>query len=127
VFKNNKIHVGKRRIHRYTSATDEEITIEKVITAGVNGQLMGPRSTRHFFPFSKFQEINCPLRLLNKNAAQDVSKYLARMTATECSIAMEYWLEEISEELEFLSRRREEVEREKEEFLNRVKGAANKF
>ena len=127
VFKNNKIHVGKRRIHRYTIATDEEITIEKVISAVVNGQLMGPRSTRHFFPFSKFQEINCPLRSLNKNTAQDVSKYLAKMTATECSIAMEHWLEEISEELEFLSRRREEVEREKEEFLNRVKVAANKF
>jgi hypothetical protein len=127
VFKNNKIRVGKRRIHRYTNAIDEEITIEKVISAGVNGQLMEARSTRHFFPFSKFQEINCPLGSLNKSAAQDVSKYLAKMTATECSVAMEQWLEEISEELEFLSRRRKEVEREKEEFLNRVRGTANKF
>jgi len=127
VFRNKKIHVGKRRIHRYTNGVDKEITIEQVISAGVNGHLMEPRSTRHFFPFSKFQEINYPLHSLSKNAARDVSKYLAKMTARECSTAMEQWLEEICEELEFLSKRREEVEREKEEFLNRVKGLANKF
>lgn len=126
-FRNKKIHVGKRRIHRYTNGVDKEITIEQVISAGVNGRLMEPRSTRHFFPFSKFQEINYPLRSLKKGAAQDVSKYLAKMTVRECSLAMEQWLEEISEELEFLSKRMEEVEREKEEFLNRVKGLANKF
>jgi len=127
VIKNHKIRVGKRRINRYTNATDTEITLEQVISAGVNGHLMEPRSTRHFFPFSKFQKINYPLRLLNKNTAQDISKYLAKMTDTECNVAMEQWFEEISEELEFLSRRREEVEREKEEFLNRVKGVANRF
>jgi len=127
VFRNKKIHVGKRRIHRYTNGVDKEITEEQVISAGVSGHLMQPRSTRHFFPFSKFQEINFPLSSLKKNAAQDVSKYLAKMTARECSAAMELWLEEICEELEFLSRRRTEVEREREEFLNRVKGLANRF
>jgi len=127
VFRNKKIHVGKRRIHRYTNGVDKEITEDQVISAGVSGHLMEPRSTRHFFPFSKFQEINFPLSSLKKNAPQDVSKYLAKMTARECSLAMELWLEEISEELEFLSKRMEEVEREKEEFLNRVKGLASKF
>lgn len=127
VFKNQKIHVGKRRIHRYIEGVDEEITIEQVISAGVSGQLMEPRSTRHFFPFSKFQEINHPLHALRKNAAQDVSKYLSKMTDRECNFAMEQWLEEISEELAFLSKRMEEVEREKEEFLNRVKSLANGF
>ena len=127
VFKNQRIHVGKRRIHRYTNGVDKEISIEEVILAGVSGHLMEPRSTRHFFPFSKFQEINYPLHSLKKNAAQDVLKYLSKMTDNECSLAMEQWLEEICEELEFLSKRMEEVEREKEEFLNRVKGLANGF
>ena len=127
VFKNKSIHVGKRRIHRYTNGVDKEITVEQVISAGVSGHLMEPRSTRHFFPFSKFQEINFPLGSLRKNAAQDVSKYLAKLTSRECSLALEQWLEEISEELEFLSRRTEEVEREREEFLNRVKGLASGF
>jgi predicted nuclease with TOPRIM domain len=51
---------------------------------------------------------------------QDVSKYLARITRAECQLAIKEWLEEISEELEFLTKRKEEVEREMEEFLNRV-------
>jgi hypothetical protein len=127
VFKNHKIHVGKRRVHRYTNGVDKEITIEEVISAGVGGHLMEPRSTRHFFPFSKFQEINYPLHSLKKNAVQDISEYLSKMTDKECSSAMQQWLEEISEELEFLSKRIEEVEREKQEFLNRVKGLANGF
>jgi Ni,Fe-hydrogenase maturation factor len=127
VFKNQKVRVGKRRIHRYTEGVDEKITINQVISAGISGHLLEPRSTRHFFPFSKFQEINYPLHSLKKSAAQDVSKYLSKMTNRECSLAMEQWLEEICEELEFLSKRMEEVEREKEEFLNRVKGLANGF
>jgi hypothetical protein len=127
VFKNQKVRVGKRRIHRYIEGVDEKITINQVISAGISGHLLEPRSTRHFFPFSKFQEINYPLHSLKKSTAQDVSKYLSKMTNRECSLAMEQWLEEISEELEFLSKRMEEVEIEKEEFLNRVKGLANKF
>ena len=127
VFKNQKIHVGKRRVHRYTNGVDKEITIKDVISAGVSGHLMEPRSTRHFFPFSKFREINHPLRSLKKNTAQDVSKYLSKMTEKESKLAMVQWLEEISEELEFLSKRMNEVEKEKEEYLNRVKCLANGF
>jgi hypothetical protein len=82
---------------------------------------MKPRSTRHFFPFSKFQRINCPLQSLGKRTPQDVSKYLAKMTEGKCNLAIEEWLREISEELEFLTRRKEEVEKEMGEFLNRVK------
>ena len=126
-FQNPKIHVGRRRIHRYASNSDEEITIEKVISAGLSGRLMKPRSTRHFFPFSKFQQINYSLHLLRKCAIQDVSKYLARITRAECKLAIKEWLEEISEELEFLTKRKEEVEREMEEFLNRIKNLDNNF
>ena len=126
-FQNPKIHVGRRRIHRYVTDSDEEITIERVISAGLNKCLMKPRSTRHFFPFSKFQQINYPLRLLRKCAPEDVSKYLAKMTREECKLAIKQWLEEISEELEFLTRRKEEAEREMSEFLNRVKNLGNNF
>lgn len=120
-FQNPRIRVGKRRIHRYISNSDEEITIKEVISAGLNGRLMKPHSTRHFFPFSKFQQINHPLHLLRKRVPQDVSKYLATMTREECNLAIKEWLEEISEELEFLTKRKEEVEKEMEEFLSRVK------
>jgi hypothetical protein len=124
-FQNPKIRVGRRRIHQYVSDPDEEITIEKVISAGLSGRLMKPRTTRHFFSFSKFQRINYPLHLLEKHAPQDVSRYLARMNGEECSQAIKEWLEEISEELEFLTKRKVEVEKEREEFLNRVKSLNN--
>jgi len=117
---NPKIRIGKRRIHRYMDDSPK-ITVEKVISAALSGRLMKPRSTRHFFSFSKFQQINCPLRSLGKKTPQDVSGYLATMTATECNRAIEDWLDEISEELEFLTKRKEEVEKEMGEFLNRVK------
>jgi len=120
-FQNPKIRVGKRRIHRYISNSHEEIPIEKVISAGLSRSLMKPRSTRHFFPFSKFQQINYPLHSLRKRTPQDVSKYIAKMTGEEGNLAIKEWLEEISEELEFLIKRKEEVEKEMEEFLSRVK------
>jgi len=119
--KNSGIRVGRRRIHRYFFDQEAEIPIENVISAGISGRLMKPRSTRHFFPFSKFQQINYPLTLLKKDKPQDVSKYLEKMTEEECKLAIKEWLEEIIEELNFLSKRREEVEKEIGDFLNRVK------
>jgi hypothetical protein len=126
-FQNPKIRVGKRRIHRYVNNPVEEIPIERVISAGLTGRLMKPRSTRHFFPFSKFQQIDYPLHLLRKRGPQDVSKYLARTSREEGSLIIKEWLDEMSEELEFLAKRKEEVEKEKEDFLNRVKNLGNSF
>lgn len=127
VFQKPRIHVGRRRIHRYTGDPDEQVTIEKVLSAGLKGKLMEARSTRHFFPFSKYERIDCPLQLLERRCPQDVSKYLSQMTPRECRKAIEEWLEEITEELSFLAKRKEEVEREKEDFLNRVKMLEDNF
>jgi ParB-like chromosome segregation protein Spo0J len=119
-FQNPKIRVGRRRIHRYID-DGEGLSVAEVISAGLQGRLMKPRSTRHFFSFLKPQQINYPLQLLDKGVPQDVSKYLAKMSKEENAMAIEEWLKEFSEELEFLSKRREEVEKEMEEFLNRIK------
>jgi hypothetical protein len=124
-FENPKIRVGRRRIHRYINDSNEEINIRKVISAGLSGCLMKPRSTRHFFSFSKFQQVNYPLRSLGKRAPQDVSKYLAKLNRKECRLAIKEWLKEILEEIEFLTKRKEEVEKEMEEFLNRIKNLNN--
>lgn len=126
-FKNQRIRVGRRRVQRYSVDLDQEITVRKVVSAGLKGRLMEPRSTRHFFPFSKFQQINCPLSKLEKNVPQDVSKYVSRMTSIECTLAIRDWLDEISEELEFLTKRKEEVEKERAELLNRVKDLESHF
>ncbi len=121
VFKNPKIRVGTRRIHRYICNSNNEIPIEKVISAGLSGCLMKPKSTRHFFPFSKFQQINYPLELLGKTAPQDISQYLVPMSEEKCGLTIKKWLEELKEELDFLVKRKQEVEREIEEFLRRIK------
>lgn len=123
--KNTKIRVGRRRIHRYLGDSEKEISIKNVIFAGLGGNLMKPRSTRHFFPFSKFQQINCSLSLLKRREPQDISKYLATMTKNECKSAMKEWLGEISEELEFLNQRVTEAEKERKELLNRIKNLEN--
>jgi hypothetical protein len=118
---NRKIRIGKRRIHRYLDDFTPRITMEKVVSAALAGRLMKPKTTRHFFPFSKFEQIDYPLRLLEKRDPQDVSTYLAKMSEKRCTLAFEDWLKEISEELEFLTKRKGEVEKEMSEFLNRVK------
>jgi len=125
--RNSGTRIGTRRIHRYTIDADKEMSIERVISAGLSRRLMEPRSTRHFFPFSKFQKINYPLRLLRKDLPQDISKYISEMTPEESNFVIKEWLKEMSEELEFLAERKEEVEREKAEFMNRVKNLENGF
>lgn len=121
VFQKPAIRVGRKRIHQYISDSIEEMTVERVISAGLDGQLMEPRTTRHFFPFSKYQLINYPLSLLKRGAPCDVSSYLSMESDEECSLAIKQWLEEISEELDFLTKKKAEVEKEKGEFLNRAK------
>jgi hypothetical protein len=118
-----RIRIGTRRIHRYQYDSNPRITADEVISAAMAGNLMEPKSTRHFFPFSKFQQINYPLRLLGSRDPQEVSKYLAKTTEKQSKAAFERWLKEISEELGFLTSAKEEVEKELTEFLNRVKSS----
>ena len=124
-FQNPKIRVGRRRIHRYVSDLVEEVPISRVIQAGSSGRLMKPRTTRHFFPFSKFQLVNCPLDQLTKRNPQDVSEYLAKMSDEECELTIKDWFKEIKEELEFLDKRKKEVENEMTEFLRALRTNGN--
>jgi len=121
VFQNPQIRIGRRRIHRYIGNSNPPITAEHVVAAALSGKLLEPRTTRHFFPFMKPPKINYPLNSLEKSKPQDVSKYLAETTPEESRKAIKGWLEEISEELEFLKQRIDEVEKEREEFINRIK------
>lgn len=126
-FQTQEVHVGTRRIHRYIWNHNNGINIDKVISAGINRQLMEPRSTRHFFSFSKYQKINYSLHLLNKRVPQDVSQYMAEITIEESSLAIKDWMEEIREEIGFLAKRKDEVEKEMEEFLHRIRHLNNGF
>lgn len=122
---NPKIRIGSRRVHRYINDSNVHITAKEVISTGLCGRLMPPRTTRHFFPFLKPPRVDCPLGSLGKGVPKDVSKYLVETTSEECRKAIKGWLEEISEELAFLKKRIEEVEKEREEFLVRIKSLNN--
>ena len=122
---NPKIRIGSRRVHRYIDNSNKHITAKEVISAGLSGSLMPPRTTRHFFPFLKPPRIDCPLDSLGKSVSKDVSKYLVEASSEEYRKVIKSWLEEISEELDFLKKRIEEVEKEKEEFLAQIKNLNN--
>lgn len=122
VFQNIGIHVGRRRIDRFTNRPNREITVKDVISAGIEERLMQPRSTRHFFPFPKSQYINCQLEMLKKGPSRDVSQFIAKMTKQECSFAIKEWLSELSEEIAFLAEKKEEAETELKEFRQRIEG-----
>ena len=124
-YQDQKIRVGSRRIHKYADYSTSHVTKDEIISAGLSGRLMKPRSTRHFFPFSKFQRIDYPLRLLGRQVPQAISKYVAGMTRRESHLSIQEWIKEISEELEFLTKRREEVENERNDLLNRIKELDN--
>ncbi|MEM3769817.1 MAG: ParB N-terminal domain-containing protein [Candidatus Bathyarchaeia archaeon] len=125
IFQNPQVRIGRRRIHRYIGNSTPSITAENVVATALSGKLMEPRTTRHFFPFLKPPKINYPLATLERRKPQDVSQYLAEMTTEESRKAIKGWLEEISEELEFLKQRIAEVEKEREEFINRIKNMNN--
>ncbi len=117
------VRVGTRRIHRYNG--NSRIPIQEVISAGLKGQLMEPRSTRHFFSFSKFQLINCPLSELGQSSPVDVSQFLENAPEEKSTAIMQDWLNEIAEEVSFLAQRKEEVEREHAELRLRVQSMKN--
>lgn len=117
------VRVGTRRIQRYNG--NSKIPIQEVISAGIKGQLMEPRTTRHFFPFQKFQAVNCPLSELGQSTCQDVSQFLEDAPEERSEAIMQDWLNEISEEISFLVQRKEEVEREHTELKQRLESLKN--
>jgi uridine kinase len=82
--KDRRICVGQRRINRYMYQADSGTTVKQVISAGTSGRLMEPRSTRHFFPFSKFQKIDYPLRFLKRGTPKSVSRYFSKTRVQSC-------------------------------------------
>lgn len=119
--KNPGLRVGCRRIHRYIEEPGKSISPREVISSGLSGSLMSPRTTRHFFPFMRPPRIDCPLDSLGKGTPKDISQYLEKMTIEECKTKIKEWLEEISEEIDFLRKRIYELEKEREEFIIRIK------
>lgn len=94
------IRVGTHLMHRHIVDGKTGISKEEVILRGNTGNLFLPRTTRHFFPFRKIDNIELSLNVLKTQEPLDISKNIYL-----CSLEDEInhnigYLKEIGEEVD---------------------------
>jgi len=99
-YNSDDIRVGTHLMHRHIIEGSKGISKEEVIRRGTTGDLFPPRTTRHFFPFRKIDNIELPLSRLIKEKPINVSKNIYH-----CSIE-----DEINHNLKYLHEIDEEVD-----------------
>jgi len=93
------ISVGTSRVHKFFVDTPSGISKEEVIRRGLSGEVFHPRTTRHFFPFSKL-EIAVDLTDLHKQPNLQAFHFLiADVTIQEEIAHNKKYLKEIDIEL----------------------------
>ena len=108
-YNNPHIRVGTHLMHRHVINGPVNISKGDVILRGVTENLYPPRTTRHFFPFRKYEQIDVPLSDLKKGEKKDVSKYIADVSLQEEINHNKKYLGEIEEEIDEIIRYLEEV------------------
>lgn len=98
---NESIFVGNEISHRLKYDLGKTLTKEKVIDIAYSGNLLQPRTTRHFFPFEK-NEWPCKLSELGKGEERDISNLLSVSSLDEQIVSNERYLAEIYEEYDAL-------------------------
>ena len=119
-YNNNDIRVGTHLMHRHLIEGDKGISKEEVIKRGITGNLFPPRTTRHFFPFRKIDNIELSLKDLEKTKPIDVTKNIYN-----CSIKSETnhnlrYLHEIEEEVDEIIRYLWEIRKTKQYLSKQV-------
>jgi hypothetical protein len=102
-YKNESIRVGTHLKHRFEIDGDIGISKEEVIIRGCNGILYPPRTTRHFFPFEKY-EMFIPLEDLKKGKPRDISHLMSNSSLEEELQHNEKYIKEIEEELKVINK-----------------------
>lgn len=102
-YKDEGVRVGTHLKHRFEIDGDINISKDEVIVRGCNGVLYPPRTTRHFFPFEKYEMI-IPLTDLKRGKGRNVSKYITNSTLEEEITHNEKYINEIVEELESIKK-----------------------
>jgi len=114
------IRVGTHLMHRHVVNGPVDISKSEVIRRGVTGNLYLPRTTRHFFPFRKNDQIDVPLSDLLKGGKVDVSKYIANVSIQEEIDHNKKYLGEIEEEIDEMIRYLEEIRLTKRYLMKQV-------
>jgi len=103
------IRVGTHLMHRHVINGPVNISKEEVVRRGITGNLFPPRTTRHFFPFRKYECIDVPLERLKRGKKVDVGEYIANVSIQEEIDHNKKYLKELEEEMDEVIRYLEEI------------------
>jgi len=103
-YHSDDIRVGTHLMHRHIIEGNKGISKEEVIYRGLTGNLFPPRTTRHFFPFRKIDNIELSLNKLKKQKPVDVSKNVYKCSIEKEILHNEGYLKEIEEETDEIIR-----------------------
>jgi len=119
-YDDENIRVGSRLIHRHLIDESNLLSKKEVIKRGLTGNLLPPRTTRHFFPFRKNEFINVPLKNLEKGDPVDVKGLIGDFDI-QFEINHNYnFIKEIEHEFDELIRYMEETRQTKMYLLKQI-------
>ncbi|MBT4935444.1 NTP transferase domain-containing protein [Candidatus Woesearchaeota archaeon] len=99
-YNNENIRVGTRLMHRHLIIDKTNISKSEVVERGLTGNIFSPRTTRHFFPFRKIDDMDLPLNKLEKGAPVDVQHYIEDVSVQEEIAHNEGFIQEIDQEID---------------------------
>lgn len=103
-YNDENIRVGTHLMHRHLIIGKTNISKAEVVKRGLSGNIFPPRTTRHFFPFRKIDDMDLPLSELKKGEPRDVSEFIEPVT--------------VNDEIEHNKRFIWEIEQEVDELIN---------
>jgi choline kinase len=100
-YDNENIRVGTQLLHRHLINELVNISKEEVRKRGLTGNLFPARTTRHFFPFRKIDDLNLPLSHLAKSGhTRDASAFIEDVSKEDEIAHNQAFIQEIEEEID---------------------------
>ena len=100
-YTNENVRVGTRLGHRFLVDGNTILNKKECKKHALTGNLLSPRTTRHFFPFRKI-DIALPLSQLKRGKIEDVTNLIADVDISEEIEHNEKYISEINEEVEII-------------------------
>jgi len=97
-YESDDIRVGTHLMHRHFVDGDKGISKAEVIRRWLSGELYPPRTTRHFFPFRKPNDLDIDIYDLGVEEGSDVRKHIYECTIDEEIAHNVHFLKELDEE-----------------------------
>ncbi len=116
------VRVGTHLTHRHIIEGPTNISKKEVRERGLNGNIYPPRTTRHFFPFRKTDEVHVPLSSLEKGEPVDVKNLIATVDVDYEIHHNRKFIQEIEDEIDELIRYLDEVRQTKKYLKKQIEG-----